>query len=374
MAPGRKLRVGIVGGFGVMASPMSRHWQDVEPVTVLRVHDRRSPGVNKDRIRQAWQEQGAILVHSLEELVGEGDLDGVVVCCGKNGDDLPIVAVLADLLSKHGAKQAFICHMSTVSTAFVKAAHEFCLDKNVRYMNCPLTGGALGAETATMLLLASGDLLLYEELVGALALLGTPRYFGASITAAAEVKFMGQLMVFNGLTGICSAAAVHAECLNDGKLGGAKQADFFDFLNAGAGGTRQWDVALGSGLKKQVWDAPFLMKYAVVDAIYAAQICLDKGLSRLAIEPIINIALAFSYVINEVGQGLATQAVVKELLSERASSLDLFLEKHADACRDKKAALLKCIESLPEAVKNTVVLELTATDFAAAINQTAAKS
>ena len=30
-------------------------------------------------------------------------------------------------------------------------------------------------------------------------------------------------------------------------MGGPQQGEYFDFLNGGAGGTRQWDVALGRG-------------------------------------------------------------------------------------------------------------------------------
>ncbi len=357
-----KLRIAVVGALGLMASPMAKHWKNVEPIEVVRVHDRGSTGAGKNRIRQSWLESGAVSVNTFQDLIGNGDLDGVIVCCGKNGDDLPIIAILADLLSKKSPK-AFICHMSTVSTGFVTAAHKFCQSKNVRYVNYPLTGGPMGAQNASMLILASGDPVLFDRLAPALSLIGKPRHFSSSLTAGAEVKLIGQLMVFNGLIGICSAAAAHTSCLNDGQLGGQNQGDFFDFLNAGAGGTRQWDIGLSQGIKKNIWDAGFFMRHAVVDAIYAAQMCIDLSISVLAVQSMINIAFAFSYVMNNIDPKLATHAVVREMLAKNANGLDKFLIEHADAHGDSKTSIKRCIQSLPENVRATVALDIAVSNF-----------
>jgi hypothetical protein len=234
-------------------------------------------------------------------------------------------------------------------------------------VNYPLTGGPLGAENASLLVLASGDNILYEQLFPALSLLGTPRHFGGGVTAAAEVKFMGHLMVFNGLVGICSAAAVHAACLNEGQLGGESQASFFDFLNAGAGGTRQWEVILSSGIRKNIWHAPFPLKYGVVDAIYAAQMCIDQHISWLGIEPIISAALAFSYVINNVDPTLATHSIVKEMIADHAALLDQFLLQHSGPRGDSRTALENCVRSLPEDIRKTVALNVKIADFEEAL-------
>ena len=165
---------------------------------------------------------------TLEDTIGDGtDLDGVFICCGKNEDDRPLIAEIADRFARGGCKDAFICHLSTVSSGFATAAHAHCRKKAVHYLNYPLTGGPAGAEAGTMLILASGDHALFQRLEPALNCLGTPRYFGDRPAAAAEVKLMGHLMVFNGLIGICSAVAVHTERFNDGQIGGDDQVAFF---------------------------------------------------------------------------------------------------------------------------------------------------
>lgn len=364
-----ELKLAVVGGLGLMASPMAKHWKRGGPARVLRVHDRGNPGPKRDQYRQNWKEHGASLVSTFEELVGDGDLDGVFVCCGKNADDLPVIADLAERLSPYSKGQKFICHMSTVSVDFVDAAHKFCQKRNVRYANYPLTGSASGAEKATMLILASGEPQLYDDLLPALSLLGTPKFFGQDLAGGAEVKFIGHLMVFNGLMGICSAAAVHAECFNQGKLGGHEQTSFFDFLNTGAGGTRQWDVILRNGINDGVWDAPFFIKYGVVDAIYVAQLCIDKGVSNLVINNVINVALAFSFIVNQVGEGLATHAIVRELIAVNAEAFDRFLEEHSAPRGNPKLGIEKCIASLPESIRQKVALELSLEDFERTLRQ-----
>jgi len=363
----KQLQVAVVGGLGLMSSPMAKHWQSKDSIRVLRVQDRNKPGTRRDKCRKEWKAHGAELLPTIEKTIGSGDLDGVFVCAGKNGDDLAVIAEIANYLAINSAG-TFICHLSTVSTNFVKAAYEFCSNKNIHYVNYPLTGGPIGAENASMLILASGDLETYKKLTAALSLIGKPRYFGSSITAGAEVKLMGHLMVFNGLVGICSAAAVHAESLNNGQLGGQAQVDFFDYLNQGAGGTKQWDVILSFGIKKDIWDMPFFIRHAVVDAIYAAQMCMDYKVSWLTIQPIINTALAFSYVVNKINPDLATHAIVREMLSKRALELDNFIIQYSRAPGKAKEAIEKCIESLPVDVRATVALNITAADFSKALS------
>ena len=261
-----------IGGLGLMLSPSAKHLKEGGPARFIRIHDRGTKDDRRDACRKVWQDHGAQLVHGFEALVGNGDYDGVVICAGKNGDDRSILRSLVPLMQQHKNKnQPFILHLSTVSAGFTQAAYDYLGTQGIEYLNYPLTGGPLGAENANMLILASGSDSAYAELEPTLHTIGNPRYFGRSVTAGAEVKLIGQLMVFNGLMGISSAAALKSECFHEG-LSGSTQAEFFDFLNGGAGGTRQWDVAIGKGIRDDIWDQGFMIHHAVVDAIYAANL------------------------------------------------------------------------------------------------------
>ncbi len=364
------LKLAYVGGLGLMSSPAAVHLVPGGPARVLRVHDRGRPGAQRDAARAAWRDHGAKLVGTLEELIGSGDLDGVVVCCGKNGDDAPVLGRVSALLADANAGAPFLLHMSTVSTGFVGAARRFCERLGVAYVNYPLTGGPLGAQRGGghpqgMLILASGDSDLYRLLEPTLALLGRPRSFGQRPEAGAETKLIGQHMVYNGCTGITAAAALHAQRFAAGELGGTEQSEYFEFLNGGAGGTRQWEVALSKGVRDGVWSEGFMIPHAVVDAIYAARLAIDAGLPRFSVQPCISIALAFSFLLAKYpGEPLGTHAVARELIGPSAAELDAFMVEHGAYAGDVEASLAGSIASLPPEVQSTVLLDVAEADFA----------
>jgi 3-hydroxyisobutyrate dehydrogenase len=354
-----------------MAGPAGTHLQANGPAKVLRVHDRGTPGAQKNAFRDSWRTHGAELVATFDATIGDGQLDGVVVCCGKNGDDLQIIAELARLLQERCDDQPFIVHMSTVSAGFTVAAETYCKQHHVGYVNYPLTGGPLGAQLGGahpngMLILASGDNDLYTQLEPTLLVLGRPKYYGESVSAGAETKLIGQHLVFNGCTGICTGAALYAECFAHGTMGGAQQAEYFDFLNGGAGGTRQWDVALSKGVKDADWNSGFMVHHAVVDAIYAAKLAQEKGLPRLSIQPMINIALAFSFLLQKFPDApVATHAVAREMIASAAKELDAFMSANGAYAPDIDTCLASSIASLPSSVQETVLLDVSVSNFSA---------
>jgi hypothetical protein len=65
-----------------------------------------------------------------------------------------------------------------------------------------------------------------------------------------------------------------------------KNGDDCNIFRAGAGGTHQWDVAISKRVRDNTWDQGFMIPHAVVDAIYAAKLCRERGMPALAVIPI----------------------------------------------------------------------------------------
>jgi len=351
-----------IGGMGLMLSPSAKHLTNDGPAKFIRIYDRGTKDERRDSCRQQWKDHGAALVSDYQALIGDGDFDGIVICAGKNGDDRDIFQSLTPLLNSNDSAKPFILHLSTVSSGFAQAANDHLEANGIDYVNYPLTGGPLGADTANMLILASGNKSIYDRLLSTLETIGKPKYFGESVTAGAEVKLMGQLMVFNGLVGISSAAALKGECFHE-QLSGPSQAEFFDFLNGGAGGTRQWDVALSKGVRDNVWDQGFMIHHAVVDAIYAAKLCQERGLPSMSIIPMVSIAMAFAFLLTKYEEdALATHAIVREMIKKNASDIDAFMSTKIKF-NDVEQSIQNCIDILPERVKDSVLLNITSSDF-----------
>ncbi len=363
------LNLAYVGGLGMMAGPASVHLTPPTSARVLRFHDRGTPGEHRDGFRAAWREHGAVGVATMDELVGVGDLDGVVVCAGKNGDDLLIIRELTRLLAERSKARPFILHLSTVSPRFAEVATGYCGSLNVDYANYPLTGGPLGArlggaDPKGMLILASGSQELYQRVEPVLKRLGHPRYFGVSPSAGSITKLIGHHLVFNGLNGIASATALHAENFNQGNLGGESQVEYLSFLNGGAGGTRQWEVGMHKGVADGVWDQGFSVVHAVVDAIYAARLALESGLPRISVQAMIHTALGFSFLYKKYpDHRFATHAIVREMVAANARALDEFMHENGAFGDDMRVAIDAALGSLPERIQASALLDISMDDF-----------
>ena len=83
-----------IGGLGLMLSPSAKHLANNSPARYLRIYDRGTKDARRDASRNRWREHGAELVSSYEELIGDGNFGGVVICAGKNGDGFNIIRKL----------------------------------------------------------------------------------------------------------------------------------------------------------------------------------------------------------------------------------------------------------------------------------------
>jgi 3-hydroxyisobutyrate dehydrogenase-like beta-hydroxyacid dehydrogenase len=348
-----KLKLLAIGGLGNMLGPSAKHLTGSD-AAYIRVLDRGAAGQQKDNFRQAWRQHGAELVPTLIDLVADGDFDGMVICAGKNGDDYHIFRELIPLLNKH--RSYFILHLSTVSCSFVQATHAYCAQHSIQYVNYPLTGGAKGAANATMLVLCGGDKALYEKVAPMLHGIGVPKYFGEKIDLATGIKLIGHILVFHGFLGVALAIPVQKSLFGLSELT-TQQADFFDFLNQGAGGTKQWDLVMRQGILENNWDQGFLIQHAVIDALYTAQLIQQHGLPTTLILPLLEVVLLFAYILNHhPEQGLATQTVLRLLTTVNRETLDSYIKEHL--CLDIVRCLENCIAALPKPIQQTLMLDV----------------
>lgn len=301
-------RFAAIGGLGAMLSPSAFHLERANyPARCVAVYDRGNPAREKER--NNWLKHGAQLVSSIEELK-KFELDFIVICAGKDGDDKQIFDQISEL------KFSDLVHLSTVSAAFANQADSYWQKKRTAYINCPLTGGPVGAEKGTMLILGSGRKEIFDRYLPFFNAIGTPKYFGESPSAGAEVKLIGQVMVFSSLLGLSTAINLHSSCFP-----GEDQTEFFDFLNNGAGGCRQWEVALRQGVANDNWSSGFDIRHAVVDAVYALRL-LDAKESPEYLKSSIRTVIEL-FVLQLQEKPLATHSILNLLDKNPYSGLPL---------------------------------------------------
>lgn len=360
------MKLAVIGGLGFMLSPAAKHLSGADsPARVVRCLDRGKSGNGREERRAGWKEHGARGVTNYDELLVDDDsrpVDGVIICAGKNGDDRVVLRELARRMSRQAVLGAespprFILHFSTVSVRFAQAAADFLAGHGIAYGNYPLTGGPGGAAAATMLILAGGDEGLYRRVEPMLQRLGKPRYFSANPGAGAEVKLIGHYLVFHGLLGICAGAAIQHAVQPE-----ANDVEFFDFLNQGAGHTRQWELALRRGLAEGDWDTGFYCRHAAVDALYSIQLGIDSGLRMLSLLPMFEIALLFAVAVQtgKVGGAASecgTHAIYQYIMGARGQTPNRLLSEIIDF-DDPRGSLQRLLPILPPKIRETVGLEI----------------
>lgn len=168
-------------------------------------------------------------------------------------------------------------------------------------------------------------------------------------------------MVFGGLLGISSATAASFAVSQGSVAKSEAVADFMDFLNGGAGSTKQWDVAVSRGVRHGDWSEGFQLHHAVIDAIYAAEMAQELELSSVARNQLLLVAASFSYILKVQNDRIATQALVKELAN--SAGLDSFLEPLWSSMANFPKALELVIRSLPEKLQKRVLLNVSTDSF-----------
>lgn len=351
------LKLIAIGGLGSMLGPSAEHVSRQGVARYVRALDRGTRSARHDRFRDSWRQQGAQLVSNVSDLVGDGDFDGIVICAGKNGDDAQILRELIPRLKQRPSDQPyFILHLSTVSCAFVEAAYSFCQQHGIDYVNYPLTGGANRAADGSMLILASGNPSLYQRVLPMLEAMGQPKYFGTNPADSAAVKLIGHVLVFHGLLGISLAVGLQ-RVLFSADQSKSDPVAFFDVLNQGAGGTKQWDFPIRYALDQQAWGQGFLLHHAIIDALYTADLLRSKKLPKTLILPLLEIVLGFIYCLNQYpNETLATQVLARVLGTATDTQLDAFIQQHLTLDMDQCFA--NCVAALPPSLRASLLIDV----------------
>lgn len=346
-----------VGALGQMLSPAAEHLVDNEKIKITKVLDSSKSTPLKQARRLAWLNYGAEVVASID-LLFDSSIDGVIICAGKNNSDSELIKSIVKYI-KQRSSSAFILHFSTVSQRFVNRANIFCNQQGVEYVNWPLTGGPSGAKSASMLVLASGNHLLYQKTLPLLQSIGRPHYFDDKIETAVVVKLVSHSLVFASLLGYASAIQLYSgfSGCNTNDL-----ASVFDFVNQGAGGSRQWNLAFKLGLAGDQWDVGFMLEHAVVDALYTVDLLLEQNMAKINILPILLTATSLALLINEYGTNWATQKLTHLLQKTDNVKLDDWLEKTIDV-KDISGSVGRIINTLPKEIQEQIKLKIDLNDF-----------
>lgn len=230
-------------GLGAMGLPMAKN---------LVKANYRVLGLNRSKGKeQRFKEAGGEVGYTLEEIVKESD---VLMTCLPFPEDVEKVILGEGGIVENGRAGQTIIDFSTVSPTLNRKVYEKAKEKQMRFLDAPVSGGNWGAEAGTLSIMVGGDKEVFEEMLPLFEVLGENIYHVGPCGSGSIVKLVNNLMV-----GFHTQAV--AEALNLGEKMGVKSDVLFEILNASYAQSRVFERHYKNFISKNEYTpAGFAMK------------------------------------------------------------------------------------------------------------------
>lgn len=181
-------------GLGIMGSSMAaniaRNGFDITAWN--RTSDR--PGINTAR------EAGAAIAPSIREAVTNAD---IIFLCVSDVPDVESV-LLGDTGVVHYAQpNALVVDTSTIGPQAAKRIAQALQERNLRFVDAPISGGDIGAKNGTLTIMVGGEPADFEECQPLLAAMGKTIRWCGPVGSGQGVKLCNQVLVSTYMIGIC---------------------------------------------------------------------------------------------------------------------------------------------------------------------------
>ncbi|MED4455671.1 NAD(P)-dependent oxidoreductase [Metabacillus fastidiosus] len=165
-------------------------------------------GVNRSEPKELqFQKQGGHIGKSLKELAQEAD---VIMTCLPLPADVEKVLLGEEGIIPNGKENLIIIDFSTVSPNLNKKIYAAAKEKNMAFLDAPISGGTTGAEAGTLSIMVGGDKEIYDKVLPIFEILGKNVYHIGESGSGSSIKLLNQYMV-SAHTQAVSEAFVLAE-------------------------------------------------------------------------------------------------------------------------------------------------------------------
>ena len=169
-------------GIGLMGFPMAKNL--LKSGYNLKAYNRSQD--KADRLK----EFGAEISTSIKGVVTNSD-----VVIAMLTDDAAVEKVMgSDEFISNIKESATVIDMSSVNPVITKKYAEILKEKNISYLDAPVSGGTIGAEEAALAIMVGGDEKTFKECYDLLKILGNPTLVGP-VTSGQISKLANQIIV-----------------------------------------------------------------------------------------------------------------------------------------------------------------------------------
>ena len=177
-------KIGFIG-IGLMGLPMAKN--------ILKANYNLKVFNRSQKKAEPLKEFGAEILTSIDDLVKDSDIVITMLT-----DDTAINEVMNSSNFLENLKSdAVVIDMSSVKPTTATKHGNNLKSKNIRYLDSPVSGGTIGAEEASLAIMAGGDQKVFDEVEDVLKTMGNPTLVGP-LGSGQVSKLANQIIV--GLT------------------------------------------------------------------------------------------------------------------------------------------------------------------------------
>jgi len=175
------MQIGFIG-IGLMGFPMAKNL--LKSGYKLKAFNR-----SQDKAERL-KEFGAELSTSIKDAVTSSD-----VIIAMLTDDAAVEKVMgSDEFISNIKESATVIDMSSVNPVITKKYAEILKEKNINYLDAPVSGGTIGAEEASLAIMVGGDEKIFKKCYDLLKILGNPTLVGP-VSSGQISKLANQIIV-----------------------------------------------------------------------------------------------------------------------------------------------------------------------------------
>ena len=188
------MQIGFIG-IGLMGFPMAKNL--LKSGYKLKAFNR-----SQDKAERL-KEFGAELSTSIKDAVTSSDVIITMLT-----DDAAVEKVISsDEFIKNIKPNATVIDMSSINPVLSKKCAKLLKEKNINYLDAPVSGGTIGAEEASLAIMVGGDEKTFKECFNLLKILGNPTLVGP-VSSGQISKLANQIIVGVTIGAVAEAVTI----------------------------------------------------------------------------------------------------------------------------------------------------------------------
>ncbi len=281
------MKIGFIG-LGVMGKSMARNLKKAGFAVSIFA---RNPEKVQDLVSEGFKRY-----ETIKDLVQDSE---VVITIVGYPSDVREVYFDADKIIANAKAGTILMDMTTSSPTLAKEIHQKAKDKNIYSLDCPVTGGDLGAKNGTLTIFVGGEREIYEKALPVLEAMGKVITFVGAPGSGQHAKLANQIAIAGAISAV-------SETIAYAKANGLDPKALVEVWGSGSAGSWQMSNMAPRALNGDLQPG-FFIKHFIKDMNLAIEESEDKGLYLKMLKIVRDM---FQEMADRGYQDLGTQAII----------------------------------------------------------------